>query len=76
MPVQKTEHVTTFNQASIGLVAVTDDDNIVRGYQVQIKDVIENHVYVFPITRVHVKDEIREMFNQVPDIGFPVLRDA
>lgn len=70
LPVPKTHHQTFFQGCNMSFVAVVDEDQIVRAYQMQITDPGENHVYIFGINRTQEKDKMLEDIAALPDIGF------
>lgn len=76
MPQPKTQHTTFFQSCRLNIAALSDEDGIVRGYQLQIIDPQENHTYIFGINRSQEKDKIAEAFNDLPDIGFPAEKPA
>lgn len=76
MPQPQTHHTTYFQGCNLSLTAVVDEDKIVRGYQLQILDVRENHTYIFGLNRTQEKDKVKEAFEQIPDIGFPLEAPA
>jgi len=66
---QPTKEVIHFHSCMIGIYVMLDENNICKGYKVQIRDPIFNREYNFDVDNQQVWDEIVKDIPSFPKIG-------